>query len=94
MICNVLGLNFLFEKCQLKFCVKIFLFFACHAKKRNKRKVTTDSNLNLAYLHILILTNASQAKVRTIRGHQPTSHGANKSDNSRLMDNLKCILNE
>jgi hypothetical protein len=53
-----------------------FLFFACHAKKRNKRKITTDDNPQLPFLHKPTLTMARQLMVHTIRGHPRTSQDA------------------
>jgi hypothetical protein len=50
----------------------IVLFFACHAKKRTKRKITTDTNPQLALSHNPTLTKSSQSQVRTIRGRLPT----------------------
>jgi len=58
------------------FIVLSFLFFACHAKKRNKRKITTDDNPQLPFSHKPTLTMAKQLMVHTIRGHPRTSQDA------------------
>jgi hypothetical protein len=50
-----------------------YLFFAYHAKKRNKRKITTDDNPQLPFSHKPTLTMARQLMVRAIRGHPHTS---------------------
>jgi len=48
------------------------LFFAYHAKKSYKRKITTDANPHLPLSHRPTLTKARQIQVRTIRGRLPT----------------------